>query len=156
MHPLALLSLLVLIINDHLLKETYSNSFTGKISDFAGLVFFPLLLIALIEILYPLFNHSITQISGYTITRILLVVAIGYISIKSVQPFADLYSTILGVVELSAKALPKFVLGQPMGHFVPRRIIADPSDLIALPMLFVAWIIAGRVRSAQVGVDRYF
>ncbi|PHI21237.1 hypothetical protein CEQ90_04255 [Lewinellaceae bacterium SD302] len=38
------LGLLLLLLNDHYLKETYSNWLTGKLSDFAGMLIFPLFL----------------------------------------------------------------------------------------------------------------
>lgn len=39
--PIFLVSLLVLLTNDFYLKQTYSNQLTGKLSDFAGLIVFP-------------------------------------------------------------------------------------------------------------------
>ncbi|MGB1206846.1 MAG: hypothetical protein ACPG5B_14450 [Chitinophagales bacterium] len=39
-----LVGLVILIINDHFLKEALGNWFTGKLSDFAGLLIFPLFL----------------------------------------------------------------------------------------------------------------
>jgi hypothetical protein len=41
-HPVFLLGLLVLILNDHVLKQQYHNVITGKLSDFSGLFIFPL------------------------------------------------------------------------------------------------------------------
>lgn len=40
-HPIFLLSLVVLALNDHVLKGLYHNWLTGKISDFAGLIVLP-------------------------------------------------------------------------------------------------------------------
>ena len=48
-HPIAPFSLFVLTLNDRFRKEHYGNVITGTLSDIAGLVFFPLLLISLIE-----------------------------------------------------------------------------------------------------------
>ena len=36
--------MIVLGLNDHIWKATYANVWTGKISDIAGLIFFPILL----------------------------------------------------------------------------------------------------------------
>lgn len=44
--PLLLLSLALLLINDHLLKAAYPNWFTGKLSDFSGLFMFTACLLA--------------------------------------------------------------------------------------------------------------
>jgi len=46
-HPLTLASIALLLLNDHLFKRTYPSALTGKLSDLAGLFFFPFLLIAL-------------------------------------------------------------------------------------------------------------
>jgi hypothetical protein len=43
-HPLPLATVLLLAVNDHLLKARWPGLLTGKLSDFAGLFFFPLLL----------------------------------------------------------------------------------------------------------------
>lgn len=44
--PLYILSLGLLLLNDFLLKPTFHNWFTGKLSDFAGLFVFPLFFVA--------------------------------------------------------------------------------------------------------------
>jgi hypothetical protein len=41
-------SLILLIVNDHYLKWTYANWFTGKLSDMAGLILLPILILKLI------------------------------------------------------------------------------------------------------------
>jgi hypothetical protein len=43
-HPAFLAALLMLIVNDHLLKALYASWLTGKLSDFAGLFVFPVFL----------------------------------------------------------------------------------------------------------------
>jgi hypothetical protein len=40
-HPVTLLSLVLLLVNDHLLKDAYPGLATGKLSDLAGLVVAP-------------------------------------------------------------------------------------------------------------------
>lgn len=46
-NPIFIISLLILVLNDWYLKQTFSNSLTGKLSDFAGLFAFPFFLSAL-------------------------------------------------------------------------------------------------------------
>ncbi len=48
MHPIALLAVVVLVVNDWLLKPRFPGAVTGKLSDIAGLVFAPVVLSALI------------------------------------------------------------------------------------------------------------
>jgi hypothetical protein len=50
LHPVPLFALATLMINDHLLKQYYPGWVTGKLSDIAGMVFFPLFLLAMIDL----------------------------------------------------------------------------------------------------------
>jgi hypothetical protein len=45
MHPAVLLGVVLLLLNDHVLKARFPSFWTGKLSDFAGLFFFPFLVI---------------------------------------------------------------------------------------------------------------
>ena len=49
-HPVALAAIAVLVLNDHLGKAAFPGVITGKLSDLAGLAFFPLFLQAGVEI----------------------------------------------------------------------------------------------------------
>lgn len=60
-HPLFLLSITLLILNDWVFKNAFHNELTGKLSDFAGLFAFPFLF----SVLFPRkkrFVHIITAI----------------------------------------------------------------------------------------------
>lgn len=46
-NPIFILSVFLLLLNDWLLKATFHNAFTGKLSDFVGLLAFPFLFAAL-------------------------------------------------------------------------------------------------------------
>lgn len=48
LHPIALVALATLIINDRFLKSAWPSWWTGKLSDVAGMMFFPLLLAAVL------------------------------------------------------------------------------------------------------------
>lgn len=50
LHPVFLLSLLLLILNDFYFKAAYHNAFTGKLSDVTGLFAFAVFLIALLPV----------------------------------------------------------------------------------------------------------
>ncbi|RME80567.1 MAG: hypothetical protein D6775_15855, partial [Caldilineae bacterium] len=49
--PATLFSIGLLLLNDHVLKIVAPSWFTGKLSDFAGLFFFPFLLAAVLSLL---------------------------------------------------------------------------------------------------------
>jgi hypothetical protein len=48
LHPIALLAIATLIVNDRFLKAAWPSWWTGKLSDVAGMLFFPLLLSAVL------------------------------------------------------------------------------------------------------------
>lgn len=51
LHPVWILALVALVLNDHLLKDLFHTPwFTGKLSDFAGLIVAPTLLAALLRV----------------------------------------------------------------------------------------------------------
>jgi predicted cation transporter len=49
-HPVALLALVTLVVNDHLLKTAAPGFLTGKLSDVAGLVVVPVLVAELVAV----------------------------------------------------------------------------------------------------------
>ena len=42
LNPIFIVCLTILLLNDFYLKQTFSNTFTGKVSDFVGLIVFPI------------------------------------------------------------------------------------------------------------------
>ena len=107
-HPLVLLSIVVLLINDHVLKIYSPSWFTGKLSDFAGLFFFPILLSVILNIIFKPFNlkrHHIAMAAfGFT--------ALWFGLIKTLPFFSQLTENFLSRL-LS----------------YPSQIICDPIDL---------------------------
>jgi hypothetical protein len=111
-HPLWLVSLGLLVLNDHFLKGSgiLPAVVTGKLSDFAGLVVAPALLAVLLRL-------SSRQ------SFVLAHVATGavFAGIKIFPSFAHAFETVAG-------------LGPFTWH-----ITVDPTDLIALPALVVSY-----------------
>jgi len=50
-HPLVLLSITILLLNDHVLKVYSPSWLTGKLSDFMGVFFFPIFLSTILNII---------------------------------------------------------------------------------------------------------
>jgi hypothetical protein len=108
LHPVALLAIAVLVVNDHVLKAAWPGVITGKLSDFAGLVFFPLLVAA------PWRRQRAVDLAC-------ALTGLGFALVKLWEP---------------ATSLCEHVLGIPYGE--PVAIVRDATDLLALPMLAVA------------------
>ena len=150
---MALLAVAVLVLNDHVLKEVWPGVLTGKLSDVAGLVFFPLLLLAVIDLL------GATRLARSAPARLVCVglTGVAFSAIQLIPEAAQIYRHGLGWMQWPALAL---LAGAPSPQPVDHTM--DPTDLLALPALLVAWrlaspsltrhAVAGRLAVAAVAV----
>jgi hypothetical protein len=132
LHPVVVGAVLVLLMNDHILKQRWPSVLTGKLSDAAGLVFFPLLLVAVAEIcrswmgLTPPSRRFVATCVGLT---------------GLVFAAAEVFPVVDGVLEL-AWGWTVWPVDALTGRSVRRVVmVADPSDLLTLPALWIAWAI---------------
>jgi hypothetical protein len=109
--PLPLFAVALVALNDHVLKGSglLPPALTGKISDFAGLFFFPLLLLALVEIALERTRYRPPRTGVLALA--VLVTATGFCLVKLVPSVNRGISELWGPLTL------------------------DPTDLVALPML---------------------
>ena len=127
LHPVALVAIVVLIVNDHVLKRLWPTFITG-ISDFAGMTFFPLLLLAGWARLRP--RRGAKQ-ELRRVAWCCLATGIVFTAIQLCPIAAELYAWGLGALQW-----PVYERLAPVAH------TADPTDLIALPMLGVGpWLL---------------
>lgn len=122
-HPATIVALALLLLNDHVLKAAYGTWWTGKLSDVAWLAVAPAVLALVAAHLVP------PRAGAGPDPRTLALVAIGWVGVvfavvKTAPAAAHLASSVL-----SALAGPSLVR-------------ADPTDLLALPALGVAWAAA--------------
>ncbi len=113
-HPMWWIAVALLVINDHLLKGAHmlSVEITGKLSDFAGLMVAPVLIAVLLQA---------RSRRAFLATHLLVGVT---------------FSTI----NLSPSAAKLFATATTVTPW-PWDITVDPSDLIALPMLGISWLL---------------
>lgn len=140
-HPLSVLALGLLIVNDWYLKPSSwaPPLLTGKLSDFAGLLFFPLLLTSLLDC-FLLGASRLGAGLDFTLRRGKLLVAI---SATGLVFAAIKLSTVANQLALEAAAF----------FGLPARVVQDPSDLVALTALLLSWRI-GRAEIARVPLGR--
>ncbi|SCE73919.1 hypothetical protein [Micromonospora mirobrigensis] len=113
-HPLTVLALIVLVVNDHLLKAAQPSWLTGKLSDVAGLVVGPPLLAVLAALTVPRLPPRAAAGLG------LGLVGAGFTVVKSSGYAATLASSAWSLVS------------------GPSLVRADRTDLLALPALVIA------------------
>ncbi|MCU0698186.1 MAG: hypothetical protein MUC96_16905 [Myxococcaceae bacterium] len=130
--PLPLLSMVVLAVNDHVLKARFHNALTGKLSDVAGCFALPLFIAALLAGWLAPARRALV---GAVVTVLL------FGAIKSSQAASD---------ALMDALTP---LAHALGLGARLHVIADPSDLVALVMvpLALAW---ARRRACTLGDER--
>ena len=118
LHPVALVALVALVVNDHVLKWRYPGLLTGKASDIAGLVLAPLVLLALVE----WWGRPVpTPVPGTGALGAALVVGMGFSVVKAWPAAAQAYSSLLGLL-----------------------VRPDPTDLWCLPALAIPVVVATR------------
>ena len=111
-HPGWWAALVLLVLNDHLLKTAgvLPGWFTGKFSDFAGLFFAPFAIAALLRV---------------ASWRGLALVHVG----------VGLFFAAINVFPAAARGVEQLMAVTPF----PWAITVDPTDLIALPMIALSW-----------------
>jgi len=127
--PWSVGAILVLLVNDHLLKASWPGWLTGKLSDLAGMVFFPFLVAAVVSC-----RRSVVSVwplwTGVIVTGSVL-------SVINVFPLAATF------IEWAMARVG-----------VAWRITVDPTDLMVLPMLAAPVVIWRRSRHTAVGQDK--
>ncbi len=126
MHPVPVIAVIILLLNDHWWKGAFGGPLTGIVSDVAGLAFFPLTLQAGWEVALSVLGRP------WGPSRRTLVVAVGLTAIVfsaiQLSPVAgDAYRAAVGGLQAPFR-----------GGYRPVSLTADPFDLFALPALAVA------------------
>ncbi len=123
--PVPVLALAVLALNDRVLKAEVPSWVTGKLSDVAGLAVAPLVLTAALDTL----AYGAARLGApldWTLRRWKLAASIAATG------------AVFAAVKLSPAAADALA-GLLARVFGQSRIMADPTDLLTLPALAVAW-----------------
>jgi hypothetical protein len=136
-HPLALAAIALLVINDHVLKQLAPGVVTGKLSDFAGLAFFPLLLAACAETAG--IRRGLSVIVVATVAT-----AIAFAAVKLWTPAGDVYRVAFAALQWPVRAAHALLSGHAMPGLGRVSLVADPTDLVALIALAVPVALARR------------
>lgn len=135
LHWIPLLAAGTLALNDHVLKAHHASWWTGKLSDAAGLVFFPLLLVAAWELLRWAAGRP-WRASPETLLVAIGVTALVFSLVNVSGVAGDAYESMLRIVWWHFVATPS--MAARVHHTV------DPTDLFTLPFLVVPWWLGRR------------
>jgi hypothetical protein len=145
LHPLTLVALVTLVVNDHHLKHHHPGLLSGKLSDFAAVLLLPLVLAALIDLL---FERITGRLPGRRVRNSYLVgavvLAMLVLALPEVSPLAEsAYRQGFGILQWPFRALGSLVLEGTLPALRPVGATADVTDLVALPMgpvaLWLGW-----------------
>lgn len=139
LHPLSLAALLVLVANDHLGKQAFPGFLTGKLSDVAGMIFFPLLLATAWR--WSVGRRWQPRRSEVVLLAAVLATAVVFTLVKTVPAAGDAYRFGLGSAQWPFRALLAWARAEGTPTLRPVSLVQDPTDLAALPALLVScWI----------------
>ena len=145
LHPVPLVAVAVLLVNDHVLKRALPGVLSGKLSDFAGLAFFPLVLQGACEVVLAALRRP-WRPSPRLLLHCTLLTGVVYALVKTWTPALDLWRAALGALQWPVRALAALALGRALPAMRAVAAVRDPTDLVALPALMLAWV-AGRRRT---------
>ena len=155
LQPLAIGAIALLLLNDHLLKAVAPGLLTGKLSDVAGLVFFPLLLVAVAELALA----AVGRWHGpdpRLITAAVAATGVAFAAVKLLPGAESLYEQVLGLAQWPFRAVAGLIAGGTAAG-VPTRVdlTRDATDLVALVALWVPMEVGARRASrGTFGNDR--
>lgn len=142
-HPVPLVSIVLLVLNDHWWKWEFGTWWTGKLSDVVGLIFFPLLLQSFWELgraaLGKPFRPSRRVL---IIAAVATAVVFGLIQVWT--PAAEAYRHGLGVVSWPLWASIELISSGSIPPVQPVSLTMDPTDLLTIPAVGVAVAVGWR------------
>ncbi len=127
-HPTSLMCIIALIVNDMVVKYLWPSWFSGKLSDFAGLYFFPFLLGVLISLILRHRDINSERVGQISIS----ITGIWFALIK-------LSPTVNQVTSSLAEAVTRS----------PSVIALDPSDIVATIVLIPSWFLWKSINLSQ-------
>jgi hypothetical protein len=137
-----------LVVNDHWLKARLGPDprlglFTGKLSDVAGLVFFPLVLVSIVELVRG------RATSRAELTGAVLATGVGFAAIKVVPAAAAAYAGSLAALRWLPAGLAGVLTAAPLPSLPRIHHVMDVTDCLSLPALWLGYRVGVRAREAH-------
>jgi hypothetical protein len=140
LHPVILAAIALFIVNDHVFKPAYPGWLTGKLSDVAGLVFFPVLVASIAELVAP----AVRRHAAGAISLCVCLTGLTFVAMLLVPLGGDGYRWFFGFAQWPFRLAGAVITGAPVPGMTPVLFAADPTDLITLPALLVPLALAGQ------------
>lgn len=135
LHPISLAAIALLAVNDHLTKGLLPGVITGKLSDVAGMIFFPLVLWALIELVLRATGRRDRRAAHLHVA--IAATGVVFAAINLFDAAGDAYAWTVAALQWPIRA----AIAGEAASLEPVAHVVDPTDLIALPGLLIAlWV----------------
>ena len=144
----AVAAVVVLVLNDHVLKRAYPGLLTGKLSDVAGMIFFPVLLTILLWALVPAKRRTDRAHDALLVVAC-LATALVFTLTKTTLFGNEAFRFTWAAMQWPYRALRAIAHGRALPSLVRVILVRDPSDVLAVPFVFVAYVAAARRRLPQ-------
>lgn len=155
LHPVTLLSLVVLVLNDHWLKRVAPSVLSGKLSDLAGLVLAPLVLHASYEGLSVARGKPAARGRANRALCVSVVVTLlSFTLVELWEPAERAYRYGWAALQWPPRALWSLLHGRATPGLAPVVATADVTDLAALPMGIVALVVGWQGHPAPAAARR--
>ncbi len=137
LHPITLAALVVLVLNDHLLKSCFPGVVTGKLSDVAGMILAPIVLSAIISA--PALELATVEKLGKRRAAWACVIAVALVFslTKTWAPATRAWEMAFETLRAPIRFVVTHVLARP-AYSERVVLVRDPTDLIALPFGLIA------------------
>jgi hypothetical protein len=136
----ALMALITLAVNDHVLKIHWPSPLTGILSGIAGVALLPLVLVAAGEMLTAI-RRSAAPVDpnrrAVAVTIASVATGVGYAAVELLPAAETAYRHGLGVLQWPAAAVGALAGGGPLPALHQVAAVADPFDLLALGALAI-------------------
>ena len=138
LHSLTLGAVALLIANDQLFKGLAPGVVTGKISDVAGLLFFPTLIVAVVETVAATRGRWRRPSRGILLAAV-VATGIAFAAVKLSGAGEAAYEAALGLLQWPFRAVGSIAAGGI--PWPPSRVelTRDPTDLVAMAALWVPY-----------------
>jgi hypothetical protein len=137
-HPLILAMLALWVINDHILKSAFANTWTGKLSDIASLAVFPLLPVCAYELVCAYRGRPAHRVRALLLTSLVATGAV-MVGINISAGCAECYRVGLGAAQWPFRALWGLTWEGAAPPLRSVLLTMDPTDLWTLPALALPW-----------------
>jgi hypothetical protein len=132
--------MLLLALNDHWWKAAFPGLLTGKLSDAAGMIFFPLFLQALVEGAQALAGRDCAP-SLRVLAACVVATAVAFAAIKLSPLAGDVYTHVWGAMQWPIRAAQSLLSDRPLPPLVPVALVQDPTDVAMVPFAAVSLLV---------------